>query len=75
MIKLLKKLENNDNADDVSFIDVKELYDAAYAEKAKARVNLYRFRILLETAEKMDLLYRQQLTEKAGQPFQYRRAA
>ena len=33
---LLKKLANNDNGQEISLFDVKELYDAAYAEKGKA---------------------------------------
>lgn len=59
---LLKKLaNNNDNGQEISLFDVKELYDAAYAEKAKARVNLKRFKSLMAKAEKMDAAYRTQL--------------
>ena len=70
---LLKKLANNDNGQEISLFDVKELYDAAYAEKAKARVNLKKFKNLIEKAEKLDALYRDQLM--TAQPFQYGRAA
>ncbi|MEM8832987.1 MAG: hypothetical protein AAGB32_00455 [Pseudomonadota bacterium] len=59
--KLLRKLAQNDNSPEISVFDVKELYDAAYAEKAKARVNLKKFRVLIEKAEQMDALYRAQL--------------
>jgi hypothetical protein len=58
---LLRKLGNNDNQDEISFVDVKELYDAAYAEKAKAKVNLKRFKSLIAKAERMDVAYRAQL--------------
>lgn len=44
----------NDNKGEISLFDVKELYDAAYAEKAKARVNLKRFRTLLDKATRLD---------------------
>jgi len=61
MFKLLKRLANNDNQGDISFIDVKELYDTAYAEKAKARVNIKRFQVLIAKAEQLDEAYRIQL--------------
>lgn len=51
----------NDNQSEISLLDVKELYDAAYAEKANARVSLRHFRILLEKAQKLDAAYRAQL--------------
>lgn len=72
MFKLLKKLEN-DSSGEISFVDVKELYDAAYAEKAKAKVNLKRFKVLIIEAEALDLAYRAQLTDKTA--FRYGRAA
>ncbi|MEM6812589.1 MAG: hypothetical protein AAF549_09015 [Pseudomonadota bacterium] len=59
--KILRKLAGNDNQAEISFLEVKELYDAAFAEKAKARVNLKKFRSLIQKAEKLDALYRQQL--------------
>ena len=58
---LLINTHKNDNRDEISFVDVKELYDAAYDEKAKARVNLKRFKTLIAKAEKMDAAYRAQL--------------
>jgi len=70
---LLKKLANNDNGQEISLFDVKELYDAAYDEKAKARVNLKKFKKLMEKATQLDEAYRAQLT--TAQPFQYGKAA
>lgn len=71
---LLNKLaNNNDNGHEISLFDVKELYDAAYDEKAKARVNLKRFKKLMEKATQLDTAYRAQLA--TAQPFQYRKAA
>lgn len=61
MLKLLRRLANNDNQGDISFVDVKELYDTAYAEKAKARVNIKRFKALISRAEQLDDAYRVQL--------------
>lgn len=58
---LLKKIARNDNRSEISFVDVKELYDAAFAEKEKARVNLKRFKVLMAKAEQMDAAYRAQL--------------
>lgn len=70
---LLKRLAKNDNQGDISFIDVKELYDAAYKEKTKARVNIKRFRALMTKAVQLDEAYRLQLG--ATQATRYRRAA
>ena len=61
MFKLLKRLANNDNEGEISFVDVKQLYDDAYAEKAKARVNLKKFRTLMKKAIQLDTAYRVQL--------------
>ncbi len=61
MWALIKKMAKNDNGQEISLFDVKELYDAAYEEKARARVNLKKFKIFIEKAEKMDLAYRAQL--------------
>lgn len=63
----------NDNGQNISLFDVKELYDAAYAEKAKARVSLKRFKTLIQKAEQLDALYRTQLM--ARQSLSYGRAA
>ncbi len=70
---LLRKLGNNDNQDEISFVDVKELYDAAYEEKTKAKVNLKRFKVLLVKAQKLDEIYRVQLAQP--KTFKYGRAA
>lgn len=59
--KLINKLARNDNAQEISFFDVKELYEAAYEEKAKIRVNLKKFQKLMEKATQMDEAYRAQL--------------
>ena len=69
MWKLLRKWAGNDNSGGISIFDVKELYDAAYAEKTKARVNLKKFKALVEKAEKLDKAYRVQLG--LAQPTQY----
>lgn len=61
MFKVLEKIAKNDNQGDISFVDVKELYDAAYAEKDKARINLKRFTVLLAKAVELDEAYRLQL--------------
>ena len=61
MWKLLRAIAKNDNGGEISIFDVKELYDAAYAEKAKARVNLKRFTVLMNKAVELDGAYRTQL--------------
>lgn len=71
--RLINKMAQNDNSGEISLFDVKELYDAAYAEKAKARVNLRKFRKLMGKAIELDNAYRAQLL--AAEPFQYGRAA
>ncbi len=58
-IALFKGHEANQNV--ISLFDVKELYDAAYDEKAKARACLKTFKELLEKAEMLDAAYRAQL--------------
>ena len=73
LVEKIAKMAKNDNQCEISLFDVKELYDAAYAEKAKARVNLKKFKNLIEKAEKLDALYREQLLNT--QPFQYGRVA
>lgn len=57
----------NQNA--ISIFDVKELYDAAYAEKAKARICLKTFRTLLEKAERLDAIYRAQMQAEQAARF------
>lgn len=49
------------NENEISFFDVKRLYDAAYEEKAKARACLATFKTLMAQAETLDLAYRAQL--------------
>ena len=63
----------NDNKGEISLFDVKEYYDAAYAEKDKARVNIKRFLSLLEKATKLDAAYREQLSK--ANAARYERAA
>ena len=70
---ILNRLAKNDNRAEISLFDVKELYDAAYEEKAKARVNLREFKKLMAKATQMDLAYRAQL--QAAQAFEYGKAA
>ena len=67
--RLIQKLAGNDNAADISFMDVKALYDAAYAEN----VNSKKFNSLMAKAAQLDELYRAQLV--ASQAFKYGRAA
>ena len=62
------------NQNDISFFDVKELYDSAFAAKDQGRVK--RFNALLAQAEAMDAAYRQQLAmRKAGPAGLYGKAA
>ena len=49
------------NDREISFFEVKDLYEAAYAEKAKARTHLKRFRALLAKAKQLDAVYRAQI--------------
>jgi len=49
------------NQNGISLFDVKELYDAAYEEKGKARACLLTFRTLLDKAEALDAAYRAQI--------------
>ncbi len=51
----------NDNQQEISFLDVKELYDAAYAEKENSPVNLVKFTALLAQADQMFTTYMDQL--------------
>ena len=73
MRKWHKTLKTNDNSKEISFFDVKEVYDAAYVEKERARVNLRRFATLLNKAEAMEAAYRAQLTKK--RPYAFGRVA
>lgn len=64
-----------DTDQEISFMDVKALYDAAYAEKAKSAVDFVKLNALMMRAEKMANQYRRQLTLKATKPFTYKRVA
>ena len=55
-----KPAESRGNGE-ISLFDVKELYDLAYMEKEKARVNLAKFRSLMAKAILLDKAYRNQL--------------
>lgn len=70
---LLRRKAKNDNEGEISIFDVKELYDAAYAEKAKARVSLKKFKKLLSKAIQCEEAYRAQLG--LAQATRYERAA
>lgn len=58
VVKIIKP--KNDNKQDISLFDVKELYDRAYAEKDKARGCLKAFTRLLEEAATLEQAYREQ---------------
>lgn len=49
----------------LSIFDVKELYDLAYAEKAKGEQGKDAFKKILAEAVKLDLAYRRQLAKTA----------
>ncbi len=50
----------------VSLFDVKELYDLAYAEKAKGTEGVNAFKKILAEAVKLDLAYRRQLSKNSA---------
>lgn len=56
------------NENDISFFDVKALYDAAYDEKDKARTGIRRFQTLLAQAETLEAAYRAQLAARRPGP-------
>jgi hypothetical protein len=56
------------NENDISFFDVKELYDSAYAEKAIARDHIRRFKTLMAQAELLETAYRSQLAARRPGP-------
>lgn len=60
IIKMQASAPYNDNYDEISFFDVKELYDAAYAEADNKDTHI--FKIALMRAEKLANAYRAQLT-------------
>lgn len=61
---------HNDNMAEISFFDVKELYEIAYAEKSPDGTSSPRFDLLLKRAEKMDAAYRAQLNLKTTMRYQ-----
>lgn len=63
----------NDNKNEISFLEVKELYDTAYAEKTLSNVDLTRFSDLMHKADKLAHAYRAQLI--TNQQTRYKRAA
>lgn len=73
MLYLVKKSNRDNHNKEVTFFDVKELYDAAYAEKEQERVNLKKFKKLMAKATLMDMAYRVQMTKVT--PLKYKKAA
>ena len=57
--KMIKPL--NDNQGEISFFDVKDLYEKAYAYKAKKTSDIAKFHLMMAKAQKMDNAYRAQL--------------
>lgn len=49
------------NENDISVLEVKALYDAAYAERERAQGSMRRYRGLLARAQALDSAYRAQL--------------
>ena len=70
MWEAIQKTATNDNYGEISFLDVKELYDAAYDVKALC---LKRFEALMAKAEELDAAYRAQLSWLQSQ--KYKKAA
>lgn len=58
-IKLFQTDISNQNR--INLLDVKALYDAAYAEKDKARTSIKKFNARLQQAQTLDTLYRAQI--------------
>ncbi len=58
---------------DISYVDVKTLYDAAYAELDKIGGHILTFQALLSKAETLDHAYRTQLAHYSQ--YRYGRAA
>lgn len=61
------------NQNEISYFDVKVLYDAAFEEKDRARASLATFKSLMAQAEALEAAYRAQL--KAQQIRLYGKAA
>lgn len=64
----LKTLVGQANENDISFFDIKTLYDAAYEEKEAARESLRRYTALKAQAETLEAAYRAQLAARKAGP-------
>lgn len=64
----------NDNQSEISFFDVKDLYERAYAYKAENATDVARFHLLMAKAQKMDNAYRNQLELKQSVRFSQKAA-
>ena len=62
---MAKKAATQPQQAELSLLDVKELYDLAYAEKDKGAEGEAAFKKILAEAVKLDLAYRRQLTQAA----------
>ena len=51
---------------EISFFEVKELHNLAYAQKAEARQALRQYRVVAARAQAMDSAYRAQLLRRAA---------
>ena len=54
----------NDNHGEISFFDVKDLYEKAYAFQVNNSADISEFSLLMARARKMDEAYRAQLAQK-----------
>ncbi len=61
MGRKISKVFKADKAQDITFFEVKELYNLAYEQKAQARNALRQYRQIAIKAQKMDEAYRAQL--------------
>lgn len=61
MAKWMEKLIKNKSKQEISFFDVKVLYNEAYEHKARARNALRQFKQMEARAKAMDEAYRTQL--------------
>jgi len=62
--KISQVLTIHKSSKDITFFEVKELYNAAYEQKAQARNALRQYRRIEARAKQMDAAYRSQLTNK-----------
>ena len=61
MVKWMAKLTKSKSKQEISFFDVKVLYNEAYEHKARARTALRQFKQMEARAKAMDEAYRTQL--------------